>query len=261
MTFRSQAKWTAAVMFVLIPGAQSVSASVLAAKRNYLEDHSYLVGIVLGVAFAAAAVAEAYLAKVRAAKLQAFAIALGGSYHRRANEADAALPDGCSLASIGGGRKVSNILEAVRTPELAFTLFDYEYTMGKSTREQTISRMESSLLHLPSFVLFPETIFFKLGEKIVERKDIDFSDSPVFSEAFVLRGKDEPAIRTLFSAKLRQALEATPDLMIEGNAERLFIFRENYRCKPEEFSPAVERDKRILALFFEAQAGNAPAAI
>jgi len=204
-----------------------------------------------------------YLDKVRSEKIDAFAHSIGCTYRRKPTQADTSLPDGCHIANLGHGKIVSNVLEATQTPELAFTLFDYEYTVGygrsSTTYRQTVSRMQSSLLHLPAFLLFPETMFTRLGDEIKGRKDIDFSDSPAFSDAFALRGDDESAVRALFSMKLRQALEATPKLTIEGNGDHLFIFRAAHRLKPEEFSAAIEQDKKILALFFEAQQGSGAA--
>jgi hypothetical protein len=261
--FRHTAKYSTGLGVALLIGAQSAfAAGHLAVRTRSAGDRWIIYAAIFGAALAIIAISS-YLDKVRSEKIAAFARSLGLTYRRKAIESDAGLAIGCHLAGLGHSNKISNILEAAKTPELGFVLFDYQYTIGygrgSQTVRQTISRMQSSLLHLPSFILFPETILFRLGDKITGRKDIDFSDSPVFSQAFVLRGEDDPAVRALFSPKLRQALEATPKLTIEGNGDHLFIFRGAHRLKPEEFSATIEQDKKILALFFEAQQGSAAA--
>jgi len=243
--------------------AMFFAPAAFAATTRSSEDGSTKVLIFVAILGAAVVlgIVGVYLDKVRSDKIETFARSIGCTYRRKATEADAGLPSGCQMGTLGHGKIVSNVLEAAQTPELAFTLFDYQYTIGygrsSQTHQQTVSRMQSSLLHLPMFLLFPETMLSKFGDTIMGRKDIDFSDSPVFSEAFILRGDDEIAVRALFSSKLRQALEATPKLTIEGNADRLFIFRADHRIKPEEFSATIEEDKRIAALFFEAQRSTA----
>ena len=197
------------------------------------------------------------LDKIRSGKIEALARSLALTYRRKATEGDAALPIGCHLADLGHGKVVSNVLEAATTPELAFTIFDYAYTTGygksSTTYNQTISRMQSSLLQLPGFILFPETFFSKLGDKWATQKDINFPDTPLFSESFILRGEDEAAIRALFTVTLRKELEKFPYLSIEGMGDHVFLFRNNRRLKPEQFSSTIEENKRVLALFFAAQ--------
>ena len=256
------AKYSTILTFAVLSCAQSAfAADRLASKTTPKEA---LVIVVVAVSVAAVLVGIGlYLDKVRADKIAKVAASLGLTYRRKPTPDDLRLPSGCHLMEIGRGHTVGIVLEAAKTPELAFTLFDFNYTTGSgrssTTYRQTVSRMESSLLRLPSFILFPETIFSVLGESILGRKDIDFSDSPVFSNAFVLRGDDDAAIRAVFSPQLRKALEATPKLTIEGTGDHLFIFRAGVRLKAEEFAATIEQDKKILALFFEAQQGGTPA--
>src|SRR4051795_3013836 len=136
MALRRAIKYWAVLTVALLMGAESASASVLAAKRQSFDDHWLAFGLGMAGLLVAAAAADALLAKIRAGKIQAFAQMLGANYRRTPTEEDAALPDACSLLTLGGGRKVSNILEAVQTAELKITLFDYEYTIGRQTRQQ-----------------------------------------------------------------------------------------------------------------------------
>ena len=239
---------------LLFPQSLLAGAAFVARTRSSASPGLY-VGIfaVVGLVWIIGMVLE----KMRSDKIEAFARSLGLTYRRKATGADLELPIGCQIANLGHDKVVSNILEATATPELAFTMFDYSYTTGygrsRSTYFQTISRMQSSLLELPPFLLFPENFFSRIGDKWATQKDINFADSPVFSRTFILRGPDEAAVRAIFNAKLRQELEAFPHLTIEGSGDHLFLYRANRRLKPEQFSATIEEDKRILALFFEAQ--------
>jgi hypothetical protein len=239
--------------------ASSSLASPLAASQLFLARSSdtswgyYVPGIVFVAGLIWLAL---YLDRRRSQKMEATATSLGLTFRRKATDTDNSLPVGCYVGNLGHGRVVSNVLEAAQTAELAFTVFDYQYTIGygrsSQTSSQTISRMQSSLLKLPTFILFPETFFAKMG-KMLGRSDINFPDSPEFSKKYILRGEDEAAIRAIFSPALRQALEPLQHLTIEGAADLLFIFRANRRTKPDALSGSIEEDKRILALFFEAQ--------
>jgi len=253
---RSAVKYPGFSVALFISAESAFVAGPLADRSTSWGDIWPFILIFLGV-FLISLVVVAYREKLRSDKLDAFAKSLGLTYRPNANSSDADLAVGSHLGEIGHSKMVSNILEATQTPELAFTLFDYKYTFGygrsSEIRQQTVSRMQSSLLRLPAFILFPENFLFRIGDAITGRKDIDFADSPVFSKVFVLRGEDEPAVRALFSPKLRQAFEGTPKLTIEGKADRLFIFRNDHRIEPEEFSATIEQDKKILRLLFEAQ--------
>ena len=112
--------------------------------------------------------------------------------------------------------------------------------------------MRSPLLKMPVFLLFPETIFSKMAV-MMGRTDINFHESPEFSDNYILRGGDEPALRAIFSPALQTALVPLKHLTIEGADDVLFIFRTERRIKPEELVTRIEEDKRILALLFEAQ--------
>ena len=201
-----------------------------------------------------------YRDRERLRKIEEQARSLGWTFRRQPTSADNNLPVGCYLAETGRDPAVSNVLEVARTDELNFILFDFKYTVGygksQRTSHQTIARVRSPLLKLPSFLLFPETIFSKIA-KVFGQTDVNFPDSPEFSDRYILRGQDEAALHAIFSPALRQALEPLEHLTIEGADDVLFIFRVERRIKAEELVARIEEDKKILALFFEAQQQSA----
>jgi hypothetical protein len=222
--------------------------------------------VILGLVlfFGAIVVLMFYLDRKRSDKIQAVATRLGFTFRRKATDADNALIVGCHIANSGHGHITSNILEAAQSDELKMTLFDHVYTIGygKSSQQynQTITRMQSPVLDLPSFVLFPETFFSKIG-KLFGGADINFPEAPEFSKKYILRGPDEAAIRSLFSPALIQFLEQQQRaLSIDTGGDTLFVHRTSKRAKPEEIEAYVAGGKQILAKFFEGQTSGRPAA-
>jgi hypothetical protein len=201
-----------------------------------------------------------FFERERTQKIEELARSRGFIFRHVPTAADNDLPVGCYLAETGRDPAISNVLEVSHIDELNFVLFEYEFTVGygksQHTIHQTIGRLRAPLLKLPSFLLFPETLFSKIGV-MFGRTDVNFADSPDFSDQYILRGQDEPALRAIFSPALRNALAPLDHLTIEGADEVLFIFRMGRRVKPEDLVARIEEDKKILALFFEAQQQSA----
>jgi hypothetical protein len=218
-----------------------------------------IVMLIVGILVLGAALVGfmAYLDRRRAQAIQAAAAKLGLTYRRKPTDADQALINGCHIANTGHGHITSNVLEAAETNELRMTLFDHIYTIGygKSAQSynQTVTRMQSPLLNLPSFVLFPETFFSKVG-KLFGGADINFPEAPQFSKKYILRGSDEMAIRSVFTPAVLQFFERQErPLTVDSVGDTLFTHRAARRAKPEELASYITEGKQILALFFEAQ--------
>jgi hypothetical protein len=245
-------KIAALLCAALVLCAELSCASQLALSKSSSHKDYVWIGIVVAICSGIAFLIDNYMARVKTKKIREVARSLGFTYRSRPTPTDRELPVGCYLAKVGYHRTVSNVLEVVGTDELNFILFDFDYSAGKATFSQTIARMRSPLLKLPSFILFPETIFSKVAV-MFGGTDVNFPDSPKFSDNYILRGQDEAALRGIFGPALRHALEPLEQLTIEGADDVLFIFRERRLVEPEEIPSRIEEDKRILALFFEAQ--------
>jgi hypothetical protein len=211
-----------------------------------------------------------YFDRERANKIEAFANSLGVPFRRTPRKSDEELPIGCSLEQKGCNHVIENVLEAIRTDELVLTMFDFKYTTDRNpldyldthdssqTYNQTISRIQSPLLKLPYFNLFPETIFKKVG-KMFGGSDINFPEAPEFSDRYILRGGNEAALRTIFTPALRGFLEPLGHLTIEGADDVLFVYRWPRRTKGENYAALIEENRRLLALFLEGQRSIAAA--
>ncbi|MBZ0113243.1 MAG: hypothetical protein K8J08_12320 [Thermoanaerobaculia bacterium] len=153
------------------------------------------------------------------------------------------------LPVFGRGRRgrVRNVARRERSGR-EVVLFDYTYTVGggqnSSTHRQTIAAVRSQERPVPDFELRPEIVFHKIGE-MFGYQDIDFEDSPEFSNRYVLRGTDEEAIRRLFNPQVRRALETDSKWSIEGAGGWTIYFRHGKRIKPIDLATFLDQFRSI----------------
>ena len=216
-----------------------------------------LVFLAIGAFFAALV----YFDRQRTAKLEAAAKALGFTFRRKATPEDQTLAAGSPLTSVGRSRVIRNIIEVPETDGARMTLFDFSYVIGggkqSRTFEQTVTRVQSPKLNLPTFDLRPESIFAKIAQSL-GFKDIDIKDAPTFSKMFLLRGQDDGAIRQLFTPALRQYCEQYRGLWMSGAGDLLWFHRENRRPKPAELEAFATAARQTISLIASEHATSSP---
>jgi hypothetical protein len=188
----------------------------------------------------------------RSQQIAAIASSLGFSYHRRSTRAEYhQLVAGWQFATVRSGG-VQNMLESAPSEDLHLHVFEYTYAEGRGgLTRQTVARLESPLLLLPSFSLVTEHLSDKLAAA-VGFQDIDFDGFPDFNALYRLRGEDESAIRKLFLPAVIQWFEQHQPLSVEGAGDHLLIFRDlGHPLRPEELPPFIEDAKAIFALLFQ----------
>ncbi len=135
--------------------------------------------------------------------------------------------------------------------DVPYTMFEYRWTTGsgKSSQQHTIGAvLWPTQRDLPDFMLTPEGF----GDKIAAwfgGQDIDFADTPQFSDFYRLRGSNERAVRALFTPDLRHALERDHDDHVAGAGKELLWWR-NSRLPPSEaLDQFLMQADRIRQLF------------
>ncbi len=156
------------------------------------------------------------------------------------------------LFTLGHGRKAKNLLRGRVEHEEAL-VFDYRYSTGsgknQSTHRQTVAVLSlGSRAALPEFELRPENVFHKLGTAF-GYQDIDFPDSPGFSSHFLVRGKDESAVRALLDGTVIEAVENMKGICIEGGGTWLVIYRTGRRLNPARIADFVEEARGLRSVF------------
>jgi hypothetical protein len=155
------------------------------------------------------------------------------------------------LFSQGHSKEIRNAMygdmEGVKT-----AVFDYKYVTGhgkhSQTHNQSVVYFEPRDFSLPQFSLRPEGVMHKLISAF-GYQDIDFGQRPTFSSRYLLRGPDEPAIRTLFSDALLGFYEMNEGSSTDGGGNQLFIFRQNNRLPPQEIQAYVNWALQLKRLF------------
>jgi hypothetical protein len=154
------------------------------------------------------------------------------------------------LPLFGHGRSklASNVMSG-QVQDRDLRLFEYRYTTGsgKSSHTwcQTVALFPHAAGGLPDFVLAPESFFHKIGQ-IFGYQDIDFDSSPDFSSHYLLRGPDEMAIRSAFSADALNFFGQHQGWHVEVKDHTVGIYRSDKRAKPEEVPAFLAEAQEVL---------------
>lgn len=140
----------------------------------------------------------------------------------------------------------------------ALAIFEHSYRTTRKedfdAHAETVVAFSHKDAMLPQFRLSPENLVDKLLSGL-GFQDIDFPDDPKFSQAFLLRGQDESAIRKLFSHAVRAELLSHSELVIEGAGPILLVYRPSNRyLRPEEVMPLVDTAEHIFRLLSRSKA-------
>ncbi len=105
---------------------------------------------------------------------------------------------------------------------------------------------------IPDFALEPEGLFTKFSE-LAGARDIDFTNHPIFSKKYFLKGDHEEKIRGFFSEPILEFLENREDIHIECHKNRLLFYKKRdlldtaeilYTEKfAEDFLEVITKDK------------------
>ncbi len=156
-----------------------------------------------------------------------------------------------ALFSQGHSKQIKNLMYGESSGVKA-ALFDYIYTVGHGkhshTHYQTVAYFEPRNLNIPSFSLRPEGLLHKVITAL-GYQDIDFGNRPTFSNQYLLRGADEPAIRNTFNDGLLAYYEANPGTCTDGGGNQLLIFRQGFRAPPHEAQSFVDRAAQLQSIF------------
>jgi len=152
------------------------------------------------------------------------------------------------LYNHGHSKKVKNVMSG-QAGNHELRLFDYQYTTGggknSHTWTQTVALFPRVGERLPELLLAPENIFHKIGQ-VFGYQDIDFDSSPDFSSHYLLRGPDEVAIRSAFSADALSFFGQRQGWHVEVKDHTIGIYRAGKRCKPEDMPTFLAEAQDVL---------------
>jgi hypothetical protein len=156
-----------------------------------------------------------------------------------------------TLFSQGHSKTITNALYG-ETDGVKTALFDYEYVVGsgknRTIYRQSVVYFESGDLSLPFFSLRQENALYRLISAF-GYQDIDFGNRPEFSQRYLLRGPDEPAVRNAFHDAAFAFYETNQGTCTDGGGNQLFVFRQGHRIAPLEAQSFINWALQVKNLF------------
>lgn len=203
----------------------------LVAQSDFAWPLLLLIGagvLILGLVIYGAVVLE----RRRREGLAAFAAQHGYDFDPRAEDVLQREFASFPLFSRGHGRRATNLLHRRRGDD-ELLVFDYRYTTGggksQHTHHQTVVAFELRKQALPQFEVRPENILHKIGQAF-GYQDFDFAEYPDFSARFLVRGREEMAVRHVLRDALITALQSAGDICLEGGGAWLIAYRAGRRA-------------------------------
>jgi hypothetical protein len=183
----------------------------------------------------------------RTKQLQLVANQLGWSLVPKAPYTTIPYANSFNLFTQGTMQRVYNVLSGQRNGAQVM-IFDYTFVRNyqRGLRFQTVALVLSNQINLPSFTLRPGGhLKDKLG--LTLGHIISFPSHSGFSSQYVLEGKDEQAIRSMFGDSLLSYCEAHPGLSMQGGGGLLFVFREQVAVPPQNISLTIDESLHLFA--------------
>jgi hypothetical protein len=181
------------------------------------------------------AVAVTRAEKKRVEEVRTVAAAMGFTFHEpAAGDTLAPWVGALPLFDRGHSRRCLGALEGAIAGN-AVVLMDYRYVTGsgknQTTHTQTVAVFTEAGRGLPEFELCPEHVFHKIGQAF-GYQDLDFEGHEEFSKHYLLRGRDETAVRAVFGPETLSLLGGDPGWSVQSCEGRLAVFRARKRVKP-----------------------------
>lgn len=206
--------------------------------------------VAIGIAIVASMIRKRK-AEQRTAELARAAQMLGWSYSPGVVKPWPINVEAADLFQHGHSRNIRNFMSN-EMDGVKISMFDYEFTEGSGKHahhhSQSVICIEDQRINLPNFSLRPENYWHKLIS-LVGYQDIDITNREGFSNMYLLRGKDEGPVRTLFRPELLTFLESNMGTCTDGSGNRMFIFVKDRKIPPHEVQGFLDWGRRLHALF------------
>jgi len=152
----------------------------------------------------------------------------------------------------GGSEAWRNTISGEKN-DIPFIAFEYVWTEGgkhSHTENRCGMIWESDDVSFPKFALMPEGWFSKIGA-LFGMKDIDFPDSPEFSDRYRLIGINESGIRELFTPEIRQFFAATSNQQVVGGGRFLIWWFDDTLPSIKGLDEWLEKGDHVRRRFFK----------
>ncbi len=193
--------------------------------------------------------------KKRRAALEQFAMETGFVFNERPDDALAArlAEIHINVAHMESTVRYSNVLQGTAAGCEAIIA---ERSVGRGNNRSTTTLFAFNCkTPLPQFQLCPENVLWHLVEKF-GYSDIDLDGAPEFSRRFFLHGKDEAAVRALFTPQITQVFEQLDpknNFYINSSGSWLVLTRQGRPIRPEQYREILQQAEPIASAFRRTQ--------
>lgn len=177
--------------------------------------------------------------KKRTQACEDYARQMGFTYEKKISGTEHLPCSGANLFDRGRSRNCYNYMTG-KIADIDILLTDYQYTTGggknTTTHTMTVAAYHVPGVNVPDFTLEDENFLTRIAEKF-GMQDIDFDTHPVFSKRYRLTGKDENAVRALFTPTLLTSIEnglIRKEWRVQAGDGWLVIHSNGRRIKPVE---------------------------
>ncbi len=192
--------------------------------------------------------------KKRKKKMEQIALTLGLSYIDKAQDSFLSPLKTIKIFNEGHSRKAYNLMQW-KKQDINCSIFDYRYTSGSgqntATYSQSVFLAQTDKLNITKFSMTPESIFNKIGDKLT-KNDIDFDRYTNFSKKYHLKGKDEDAVRKVFTDEILQFFEHRKErVSIEAEGDKIVIYTRSKDIDPKDLAAFKDEALKIVNLFLK----------
>src|SRR5579859_53956 len=147
--------------------------------------------------------------------------------------------------------------------ECEVLLFDYSYSAGKYSSNQTIVAFRSPTAVLPKFRLRSNRFWASTDWSAYQGNRAQFNEDPAFNKTYVLTGPDPQTLSGFFHPDLRNFLVSMPDhsWTMEGFGNWLALYRHGKKTKPNELFAFAQSAGQVADTIFEFSCGRQVSAV
>jgi hypothetical protein len=191
-------------------------------------------------------------AKRRGEALQKFARRRGLSYSKKADMTAVVEFSDFQLFAAKTKKTFSNMISGEMESTYVL-LFDYRFRTSDAhlsdINSQTVAAIKSNRFNFPAFEMYPQGAFQKILS-VLGMQDINFQHQSGFSNAYILRGDDESAVRSIFTDQVLFYFENHRGLTIETKGNKLIYYRDGKLISPDNINTFLSDLLDIARLFY-----------
>lgn len=157
----------------------------------------------------------------------------------------------CQLLSRKSGGYVRNLMRGT-SDGLVVKVFDYKYSNGRGDPDRgahTVIFFRSAELALPAFTVRRKNLFHRIAA-LFGYRGIRITNHPTFRANYLLRGKDEAAVRRLFDDDVVSHFERGKTLSAEADGIWFMLCWPEWTVGPQKVPFLVQEGFEVLALFW-----------